>query len=1272
MNEKDTPPRKPSNTTSSPKTLREQAEDIFRQRTSHLEETLKDHSPEELKRMLHELRVSQIELEMQNEELLRAQNLVDASRERYFDLYDLAPVGYLTLSETGMIRESNFAAAALLGVSRRALIKLQLTRFICPEDQDLYDQRRNTQLETAHPQSLELRMLGRKNKPFWAHLEITSAQDDSNTPEFRIILTNISERKEAEEARNESVEFSMSVINSMLDGFSLLDLKGVAVDVNPALCKMTGFSREELVGSKPPHPYWPPEQYEQIQAALEKTLLGGISQFELIFMRRNGERFPVIVSPFGVKDRNGKTVNFAATVKDITKRKQAEEALRASDAFQRDILNSLPAHIAVLDKTGKILKVNEPWLRFARTNGNPLVEKIGKGADYFEVCHTACHEGDSYANAAVAGIKSVLSGEQKLFTMEYPCDGPDCGRWFAMEVLQPMESAVGAIVAHTDITARKQAEIELLDANQKLRLHFDQTPLAFIEWDLDFRVAEWNHAARTIFGYAREEALGRHASFIVPESFRPQVNGVMRALLTKSGGERSSNANVSKDGTPILCEWYNTPLTDELGTVVGVASVIMDITEQTETLHLLDWEKNALETIVSAKALPEVLESLVLTLEMQLPDALCSILLLDEDGIHMRHGAAPNLPAAYNEVVNGIPIGPATGSCGTAAYEKRQVIVQDIATDPLWADYRELALQHDLHACWSTPVIDSEGAVLGTFAIYYRQPRKPTAFEIELIERAVHISRLAIERKHSEERIRSFSAELEQRVAQRTAELQGANALLNDFKSALDAHALVTISDSKGIINYANEKFCTISKYSNSELIGQDHRIVNSGYHPAAFFEDLWQTVMSGRIWKAEMKNRAKDGSCFWVSTTIVPFLSHGGKPGQFVAIRTDITERKLAEEALRMSEERLRLATEVADIGVWERDIQSHTLRWDREMFEIYGLPPNPEGRTTYEDWRARVMPEDLADQEARLKHTISTGGRDQREFRIIRASDHAVRVIQAAEMVVMNPEGQAARVVGINLDITERKQAEEEIIKLNANLQNRAAELTEANKELEAFSYSISHDLRAPLRAVDGFSRMVLEDYAEKLDADGKRKLGVIRMESQRMGRLIDDLLAFSRLGRLPIEPALIDMHTMAQDVYDELAAGNPERKLSLDLQELPPAHGSEALVRQVWVNLISNAIKFTRDREVGEIEIGSKQDEDGELIYHVKDNGAGFDMRHADKLFGVFQRLHTQEEFSGTGVGLALVQRIVHRHGGRIWAQSEPDHGAAFYFTLPNQKP
>ncbi len=246
------------------------------------------------------------------------------------------------------------------------------------------------------------------------------------------------------------------------------------------------------------------------------------------------------------------------------------------------------------------------------------------------------------------------------------------------------------------------------------------------------------------------------------------------------------------------------------------------------------------------------------------------------------------------------------------------------------------------------------------------------------------------------------------------------------------------------------------------------------------------------------------------------------------------------------------------------------------------------------------------------------------------------------------------------LNQEIAERELIEE-------NLKHRTEELEEANRELEAFAYSVSHDLQAPLRAIDGFSGMLAKDLQDRLEDDEKRKIKVIRDNAQKMGRLIDDLLAFSRLGRTEVSWSSIDMEQVAKDAWQEQLALNPGRKLELINGKLPRARGDQSLVRQVLSNLLSNAVKFTRNRDQAVIEIGGTTGE-GESIYYVRDNGAGFDMKYYDKLFGVFQRLHSDSEYKGNGVGLAILQRIVQRHGGRVWAEGEVGQGATFYFSLP----
>jgi len=250
---------------------------------------------------------------------------------------------------------------------------------------------------------------------------------------------------------------------------------------------------------------------------------------------------------------------------------------------------------------------------------------------------------------------------------------------------------------------------------------------------------------------------------------------------------------------------------------------------------------------------------------------------------------------------------------------------------------------------------------------------------------------------------------------------------------------------------------------------------------------------------------------------------------------------------------------------------------------------------------------------------------------------------------------------------NITGRKIAEEKILGLNADLRKHADQLEEANKELESFSYSVSHDLRAPLRHIDGFVKLLEKQAGEKVGDQGRRYLNIIAAAAKRMSDLIDDLLIFSRMGRAELRRTKVAPESLVNEVVDTLQNEIRDRRIVWKLGTLPEVEADPAMLRQVWANLIANAVKYTRPRDPAEIEIGCN-DDNGEFVFHVRDNGVGFDMQYAHKLFGVFQRLHHAEDFEGTGIGLANVQRIVQRHGGRVWARGKIDDGATFFFSLP----
>ncbi len=402
---------------------------------------------------------------------------------------------------------------------------------------------------------------------------------------------------------------------------------------------------------------------------------------------------------------------------------------------------------------------------------------------------------------------------------------------------------------------------------------------------------------------------------------------------------------------------------------------------------------------------------------------------------------------------------------------------------------------------------------------------------------------------------------------------------------------------------------------------------------------------------------------------SITPVFDASGICVNLIGVVRDITGRLEAESALQWSRDRLEKAQQIAHMGFLDWNLRTDELVCSDEVYRWFGVT-REEAPKTPEFITRVVHPDDMELTRRGLEAAIRGDHDYDLDHRVVRPDGRMLWVHAQAELA-RDQAGVPERLLGTMVDVTERKLAEEEIIKLNSELEHRVTERTSqlesVNRELASFSYSVSHDLRAPLRHVNGYIDLLGREVQGQLSEKGERYLRVISDASREMGQLIDDLLSFSRMGRAEMEERTCNLEAMVRATIRELEASIRGRRVEWAVSPLPEVIGDASMLKLVLTNLLDNALKFTRTREVAQIEIGILPSEDGRIIVFVRDNGVGFDMQYVHKLFGVFQRLHRADEFEGTGIGLANVQRIIARHGGRVWAEGALERGASFFFTL-----
>ena len=767
------------------------------------------------------------------------------------------------------------------------------------------------------------------------------------------------------------------------------------------------------------------------------------------------------------------------------------------------------------------------------------------------------------------------------------------------------------------------------------------------------RIVVWNAAATRIFGYSSSEVLGHSWTVIVPERLKAQCEaGMARFRDTGHGPYIDSNAvlelpAVRKDGEEITIEIVLSPMEsirDLEGTEGRVVfAIIRDVTEREEVKKVLRESEERYRSLVQHTS--------------------DTITVLDASGTIIYISPAVERMTGYKPEER----------VGTNAFDSVHPDDRERAS----GIFAEILKTPGIHPPLEFRVQHRDGSWR------YLEHTVNNLLDDPAMGAVVINSRDITERKRAEAEIRRLNEDLEARVAERTIQLESALGELEQrerrlleserqlrqlFENSADA---LFVHDEHGRFVDCNAQACRALGYTREELLELSvadlaTRLISEEERREKKGRTLWERARRGEpgrmVGFEENEIRRKDGTTFPVEVG-VGALEYKGRRLIFASAR-DTTERKLAEAALKESEARYRSVVEQAAEGILLVDVDT------KRVLETNAAYQDLLGYSTEEILRLslyELVPYSREDMDCYVERVLESGSYVSGQRRHLRKDGSLVEVEVSANVVSYGGREIICMVVR---DITERKRAEEDLRRLNEELEGRVrwrtAQLEAFNNELEAFSYSVSHDLRAPLRAIDGFSQILLEDYEDKLDEEGRLYLRRTKNASQRMGHLIDDLLNLSRMTRSEMRRESVDLSALVKGVVEDLMGTSPEHEVDVIVEEGLVANGDESLLRVALENLLGNAWKFTRDQPRPRIEFGILDHEDTPA-YFVRDNGVGFDMAYADKLFGAFQRLHSTGEFEGTGIGLATVQRIIHRHGGRVWAEGNIGSGATFFFTL-----
>jgi PAS domain S-box-containing protein len=1240
----------------------------------------------------------------------------------------------------------------------------------------------------------------------------TLVRDDQGQPLFAAgAIQDMTERRRAEDALREltrrleqSLVLNRLVMDNSLDVICAIDANGRFSQVSAASAAVWGHPPNELLG-RPVADLVHPDDRGATHRAMADVLAGRPTlDFRNRLVTREGR---IAIMQWSLVWSPRERLVFAVA-RDATESERQSQALReAKESLQR------------AQQVARMGAWEFDIARNALSWSDEVFSIFHVGKDEFggnfEAFAARVHPDDVPALAKAQ--EATLAGGPDL-DIEHRIVLPDgsVGHVHERARLIRDESGAPRLLAGSvqDISERKRQEQRLRESEQRMRTTVESAFDCIVTMGGDGRILEFNAAAERTFGHDRADVIGKTLSeVIIPPALRAAHEAGMRRYLATGEvrvlGRRLELPALRADGGEILVELSITEVESEAGR--AFTGFIRDITAAKLAQRLEAGQRAILAGIAARRPLQETLEAVARLYQLQYPEALCSILLLDEAGERVLTGAAPDLPEAFSLAVHGQPIGPRAGSCGTAAWRGERVVVTDIGTDPLWEDYRALALEHGLHACWSTPVKSGKGRVLATFATYYRQPRTPTATELAVVDSLAAMVAMAVEQvadyrriQLSEQRFRSlfdehpdavysmdldgrytdyngrlratglsieqvrgqmfdanvspeqreivrghFSAAVrgEARTYEATAVLQGGQRLdmrvtnlpivvdgrvtgvfgiaqdisllrkhQRELAEALDSaennsRQLRRLSDAAISLNrdigedalyplladLARDILGAHQAVASVGMGGKDHTIhavsLSEKYAkwrdyatPAdnsGIYSLVAETNQPMRLTQAELEAHprwrgfgahAKDHPPMrgWLA---VPLVDSAGRNMGLLQLsdkqRGEFSEddQLVAMQFAQMASIAIERARLIARLSVRDRFFDMSA-----EIFVIFSpatrrwLQVNPvfcqiTGYTAEElcgrEFTDFIHPDDRGatrDRAARQKAGVAVPHHFENRYVSRDGGVHWISWISVP--------GADGLVYGVGRDITERRRAEQALRQTLVDLNNR-------NRELQDFAFIASHDLQEPLRKIRAFSDRLQQRHAAQLAPEARDYLDRTGQAAARMQTLIDDLLAYSRVVARGKPFAKVDLETVLTGVIEDLEARIESSGGRIERGPLPTLEADPTQMRQLFQNLLSNALKFRAPERAPVVRVSASQATlDGAPAWElrVEDNGIGFDPKYAEKIFGPFQRLHGRQDYEGTGIGLAIVRRIAERHRGTVRAEGRPGDGAAFILLLP----